>query len=174
MMDFDHLAEERQQTNFTICVQALLRTEPERLAMQLAAKHRIGKVVAARQWYNGAFNVCFRVKYEDGFHAIVRFAALARAIFRQEKVRNEVTVMKYLARHTSIPVPEVLGSGNCWAGPYIVMSFVEGDPLALILKDPRAEGRPVLNPQISDRALKRVYREMAGLVLELSKPEFHV
>ena len=52
------------------------------------------------------------------------------------------------------------------------MTFVEGDLLAKYLKDPLREGRPVLNPRISDPALKRAYREMAQLVLELSKPEF--
>jgi hypothetical protein len=70
-MHFDHLAEERQEKNFTIWVQNLLRKSPEHLAMQLAAKYRTGTPTAARQWFNGAFNICYRVKYEDGFHAIV-------------------------------------------------------------------------------------------------------
>lgn len=171
-MQFDHFAEARQETNFTIWVQTLLRKSPEQLAMQLAGKHRAVKTAAARQCRNGAFNVCYRVKYEDGVHAIVRFTALGRTMFRTEKVKNEVAVMNYLARHTSIPVPQVLGTGTCWAGPYIIMNFVEGDVLSKFLKDPVKEGRPVLNPQISDRALKVAYREMAGLVLELSRPEF--
>ncbi|KAL9106155.1 MAG: hypothetical protein Q9227_008803 [Pyrenula ochraceoflavens] len=171
-MPFDHLAEERQERNFTLWVQMLLRTSPERLAMQLAEKHRAGKVSAARQWRNGALNVCYRVKYEDGFHAVVRFAALGRAIFRNEKVNNELAVMQYLAEHTSIPVPRVFGSGCSWTGPYIVMEFIEGDGLDKFLKDPSQDGRPVLNPNISSRALERAYREMAGLVLELARPEF--
>ncbi|KAJ5952132.1 uncharacterized protein N7479_010545 [Penicillium vulpinum] len=80
--------------------------------------------------------------------------------------------MRYIRKTTSITVPEVFGSGLCWAGPYVVMSFLEGVPLSQLLKDPSSEGRPVLNPQISDRSLKRAYREMAALVLELSKHEF--
>ncbi|PLB47590.1 hypothetical protein P170DRAFT_496393 [Aspergillus steynii IBT 23096] len=72
----------------------------------------------------------------------------------------------------SIPVPEVLGSGICWAGPYIVMSFLEGMPLSQLLADPSTEGRPVLNPQIRDRSLKQAYGEIAVLILELSKCEF--
>lgn len=71
-----------------------------------------------------------------------------------------------------IPVPEVYGSGKTWTGPYIVMAYVEGTPLADILKVPKAEGRPVLNPDISERGLRRAYREMAKLLLELPKPEF--
>jgi len=66
----------------------------------------------------------------------------------------------------------VLGSGDCWAGLYIVMSFVKGEPLSRILQDPSEKDRPILNPNISDRALKRVCREMASLVIELSKVEF--
>ncbi|EXJ86738.1 hypothetical protein A1O3_03692 [Capronia epimyces CBS 606.96] len=171
-MLFDHVAEEKQEKNFTIWVQALLRKSPEHLVMHLAATHRAGRPIAACHWKNGSFNICYRVKYDDGFHAIVRFAALGRTIYRKEKVDNEVAVMKYLRQYTSIPVPEVLGAGTCWAGPYIVMSFVEGESLATLLKDPLQTGRPVLNPQISDRALRRAYREMAELHLQLSKQEF--
>ncbi len=171
-MLFDHVAEEQQEKNFTIWVQALLRKSPEHLAMHLAATHRAGKPIAACHWKNGSFNICYRVKYDDGFHAIVRFAALGRTIYRKEKVDNEVAVMKYLRQYTSIRVPDVLGAGTCWAGPYIVMSFVEGESLATLLRDPLQNGRPVLNPQISDRAGKRAYREMAELHLQLSKQEF--
>lgn len=52
------------------------------------------------------------------------------------------------------------------------MSFVEGVPLSKLLKDPLVEGRPVLNPRISERALWRAFREMAKLPFELSKQEF--
>lgn len=143
--------------------------------MQLAAEHRPGKPVAACRWKNGAFNICYRVRYEYGVHVVVRFAALGKAILRREKVRQEVTVMQYLRHNTSIPVPEVIGHGICWAGPYIVMPFIEGEPLSQLLRDRspgKEEERPVLNPGISDRSLKRAYREMAVLMLELSRPEF--
>ncbi|PWY91539.1 hypothetical protein BO94DRAFT_462054 [Aspergillus sclerotioniger CBS 115572] len=141
--------------------------------MGLAQKHRPGKPVSACLWKSGAFNICYRVRYEEGPDVIVRFAALGRAILRREKVRNEVATMRYIHRTTSITVPEVLGSGICWAGPYIVMSFLEGRPLSQLLKDPSVEGRPVLNPQISDQSLRWAYREMAGLILELSRHEFN-
>lgn len=171
-MLFDHLAEEEQEKNFNLWVQALLQRSPEHLAMRLAATHWAGKPTAACLWNNGSFNICYRVRYEDGLDAIVRFAALGRTIHRQEKVDNEVAIMKYLRRNTSIKVPDVLGVGRCWAGPYIVMSFIEGKSLATLLQDPGEKGRPVLNPKISDRILRRAYREMAQLLLELWKPEF--
>src|SRR5438552_11493566 len=102
--------------------------------MQLAATHRAGKPTAACLWRNGSFNICYSVKYEDGFNAIVRFAVLGRIIYRREKVDNEVAIMKYLSRYTSIPVPDVLRTDTCRAGPYIVMSFIEGEPLAILLR----------------------------------------
>ncbi|KAJ5728071.1 hypothetical protein N7493_004401 [Penicillium malachiteum] len=90
------------------------------------------------------------VRYDDGPDVIVRFAALGRAIRRREKVQIEVATMRWIHKSTSIPVLEVFGSGICWAGPYIVMTFLEGVPLSQILRDPSSTGRPVLNPQISN------------------------
>ncbi|CRL25793.1 Protein kinase-like domain [Penicillium camemberti] len=142
------------------------------VADTLAKKHRPGETVSACLWKSGAFNICYRVRYDDGPDVIVRFAALGRAILRREKVPIEVATMKYIRKTTSIPVPEVFGSGICWAGPYIVMSFLEGVPLSQLLKDPSSKGRPVLNLQTSDRSLKWAYREMAAIILELSKLEF--
>ena len=47
------------------------------------------------------------------------------------------------------------------------------DLLSNVLKGPlKKDGRPVLDPLISDRALRIAYRETACLVLELSKPQF--
>lgn len=145
-MHFDHIAEQRQDKYFKTWLQDLQAKLPEVLAMQLAAQHRPGKPKAACYWRNGAFNICYLVRYEDGFHAIVRFAALGKVMFRAEKVRNEVAAINYLRQNTSVPVPEVFGHGHCRAGPYIVMSFIEGVQLSKILQDPSKPGRPVLNP----------------------------
>jgi aminoglycoside phosphotransferase (APT) family kinase protein len=142
-MDFDHLAEARETKIFTVWLQRLLRSSPEQLAASLAAKHRAGTPITASYYSNGAFNVCYRVRFEDGSYSLVRFAALGRVKFRKEKVQNEVAIMDYLAQNASIPVPQVLGTGNCWAGPYIVMTFVEGKLLSEYLRDPLQSGRAI-------------------------------
>lgn len=80
------------------------------------------------------------MRYDHGSDIILRFAVLGRAILRREKVQIEVATMRYIHKHISIPVPEVFGSGVCWAGPYIIMSFIEAVPLSLLLKDPSLEG----------------------------------
>ncbi|ESZ89981.1 phosphotransferase enzyme family protein [Sclerotinia borealis F-4128] len=171
-MYFDPIAQERQDRNFQIWIGQLLKGDPEQLACQLAKKHRPGHKLGAALWKNGAYNVCYRVRYEDGFHAIVRFSALGKTVYRTEKVENEAIVLQYLHQHTNVPVPQVLGWGTCWVGPYTVEELIEGDLISVALKDPTQEGRPNLNPKISDRALKVAYRAMANIVLELSKPEF--
>lgn len=57
--------------------------------------------------------------------------------------------------------------------PYIVMSFLKGELLSQLLKDCSAEGRPVLNPHLSDRSLRRAYRKMAAIIIKLSRLEFN-
>ncbi|RAL14168.1 uncharacterized protein BO97DRAFT_433271 [Aspergillus homomorphus CBS 101889] len=168
-MEFHHDFEKTQEQKATVWLKLFTSRSPEILSMRLAAKHRPGKIQAACLWRGGAFNICYRVRYEDGQHVIIRFAALERTILRREKVQNEVAVMKYLHANTSIPVPEVLGSGICWAGPYIVIPLVVGELLSDLLKDHSVDGRPVLDPNISDRSLKRAYHEMEKISLESSR-----
>ncbi|GKZ30371.1 hypothetical protein AbraIFM66950_008872 [Aspergillus brasiliensis] len=157
-MEFDHVAEQKQEQKAAAWLNLWLSRSPEILSIQLAKKHRPGKAISACLWKAGAFNICYRVRYDDGPDVIVRFAALGRTILRREKVQIEVATMNYIHKATSIPLPEVFGSG--------------GVPLSQILKDPSSDGRPVLNPQISDRSLKRACREMAVVVLELSRLDF--
>lgn len=75
-MEFDHFVEEKQEQKATVWLKLFLSQSPEILSMRLAAKHRSGKTFSACPWKSGAFNICYRVRYEDGLHVIVRFAAL--------------------------------------------------------------------------------------------------
>ncbi|KAL1850623.1 hypothetical protein Plec18170_006908 [Paecilomyces lecythidis] len=171
-MDFDHLSEQQSDRIFQVWLQNLIRNSPEELAGKLAAKHRQGTPVSASRPFNGAFNVCYRVTYEDGYRVIVRFAALGRTTFRKEKVENEVSTMNYLAQHSTIPIPRVLGYGTCVVGPYIVMTYISREnPLSGYLRDPKQE-MTSLNPQIPMSLLKKAYSGMAEIMLELSKPTF--
>jgi Phosphotransferase enzyme family len=74
---------------------------------------------------------------------------------------------------TSIPIPKVLGAGDCVVGPYIVMDFVEGRLLSEYLIVPSSgTERDVLDQNISISTLRRAYRGMAGILIELSKCQF--
>lgn len=87
-MDFDHLAEERSNLIFQVWLHSLLKNSPEELAGDLASRHRPGTPVLAAPVANGAFNVCYRVTYDDGYRVLVRFTALGRIIARREKGRR--------------------------------------------------------------------------------------
>ncbi|KAJ6191671.1 phosphotransferase enzyme family protein [Penicillium mononematosum] len=132
-----------------------------------------GTPVTASRLPNGAFNICYRVTFENGDRVVVRFAALGRVIARNEKIEDEVALIHFVAQHTTIPVPKILGFGKCVVVPYIVMSFVEGSPLSGYPRDsPRETDTLSLNIPIS--VLRKAYFGMAEVLLELSKPEFPV
>ncbi|ESZ94651.1 phosphotransferase enzyme family protein [Sclerotinia borealis F-4128] len=99
------------------------------------------------------------------------FAALGQSLYRIEKVENEAIVLQYLRKHTTIPVPRLFGVGMITLGPYIVEEFVERDLASVPFKESGIELQN-WNPNISEQKLKVLYREMANIVLEMSKPEF--
>lgn len=125
-MDFDHRAEQKPNLTFQVWPQNLLKNSPEELAGKVACRHCPGTPVKAARAANGAFNICYRVTYDNGYRVLVRFTCLGRVVTRNEKVEDEVAIMQYVAEHTTIPVPKVSGFGKCPVGPYIVMDFVEG------------------------------------------------
>lgn len=53
----------------------------------------------------GAFNRCYKVQIKEKLSTIFRFLILGKVALRKEKVIDEVSVMKYVAKHTSIPTP---------------------------------------------------------------------
>ncbi|KAJ5918301.1 phosphotransferase enzyme family protein [Penicillium verhagenii] len=127
-MDFDSRAKQQSDRVFQTWIQNLLKNAPENLAGKLASRHCRDTPVSASRLHNGAFNVCYRVTFENGARVVVRFAALGRVIARIEKVEGETALMEFISQRTTIPVPKIWGFGKCAIGPYIVMSFIEGSP----------------------------------------------
>lgn len=100
--------------------------------------------------------------------------------FPEEKVRYEAATMRYLAAHTTIPVPRVYHYGTAaenptGLGPFIIMEHIDHDQtLSHALNDPsRGIGeRHRLDPDISEEKLEFLYRQMATIVLLLSTLTF--
>lgn len=96
--------------------------------------------------------------------------------FPEEKVRYEAATMRYLAAHTTIPVPRVYHYGTAaenptGLGPFIIMEHIDQDQtLSHALNDPsRGIGeRHRLDPDISEEKLEFLHRQMATIVLQLS------
>jgi hypothetical protein len=161
-MDWDQLAEEKSQKLFAGWLKLLFRESPA-LPLRLGAQHRPGfRATGASDFTTGSFNMCCTVTFEDGFHALVRFPILGRSRFRCEKTGGELLVMAFLARHTCIPVPTVLGTSKWGCGPYIVTTVIEGTLLSKCLRDPSLLA-PSLNPDVSDSDLENAYTGMAKL-----------
>lgn len=88
--------------------------------------------------------------------------------------------MRYIAAHTSIPVPHVchygMGSENpTGLGPLIIMDYIDHNQnMSRELLDPELpfNKRPVLNPLIGEEKLEFLYGQMANILLQLSALEF--
>ncbi|WEW59710.1 hypothetical protein PRK78_005190 [Emydomyces testavorans] len=174
-MDFDDLACNRHDTFFILWRRNLETYAPERLAAKLAISHCNRTAIDAQNLSEGSYNRCFRVKFDQGPDAVVRFTALGRSFFRKEKVDDEVALMNYLyAKHPAIPLPKVWGKGWCAVGPYIVMEFIEGTLLTKYLEEPNRDRKlgTILNPSIGVSTLRKGYREMARLLLAMFDCKF--
>ena len=116
---------------------------------------------------NGAFNICYRVAFANGYRVVVRFTALGRVVARKEKVEGEVAIMQFISQHTAILIPKILGFGQYVVGPYIVMTLVEGNPMSDYLRDPSQQ-----DVTLTMSVLGTAYFGMSEVLLELSKPRF--
>ncbi|KAL4862804.1 hypothetical protein BDV12DRAFT_206984 [Aspergillus spectabilis] len=157
---------ERKDERYSACLQALWQQLPG-LALRLASKHRPGHTAAETSDLiisSSAVN-CF-VKFEDNLCVIVRFAIPCSysSHFCNEKSSDEISVMRYLARTTIIPVPAILDEGTWNRSSYNITQHIKGSPLSNRL-------RPSLLLN-SKPELERVYHCMAQVMLELSKPTF--
>ncbi|KAJ5328690.1 hypothetical protein N7452_009080 [Penicillium brevicompactum] len=82
---------------------------------------------------NGSFNVSLRFSFGDGqSDVIIRFPKPGHTAtaYREEKVANEVQIMKYLHENTDIPIPHVHSRGLITdspqhLGPFIIMDYVD-------------------------------------------------
>ncbi|TID12859.1 Protein kinase-like (PK-like) [Venturia nashicola] len=146
---------------------------------KLASKYRNGDECECVKMSNGSFNWCFKVVFGDGTAWALRFPAAGNVMHREEKVRREVAVMKFLKERTSVPVPQVIAFGmsadnhDPEIGPFLITEWIEGILLSSIMeKLPRPEWGPVLRQDISEQTLYSIYRQIARILLELSMHSF--
>lgn len=174
-MDWDELEEARSEFN----------------SKMLAAREELTEFVSVRlKWeepgtcirlFRGSFNVCVRVQRGDSDeHVVIRFPAPGTyGPWRAEKVATEAAVLRYLHKHTSVPVPRVLDSGTesespQQIGPFIIMEFIKGESLCSVLKQPVEDESEMalLNPDLDNEKLDYVYEQLAGFLHEMSRLEF--
>lgn len=133
-------------------------------------KHRRGKAIELGDPKAGGFNVSFRImKYEDNGSSVIRFPKAGATMFPEEKVRNEIAVIRYIQDHTTLPVPFFLHWGTkeknpLGLGPFIIMDWIDhATDMSDALNTPgfAIEDRPILDPNIDDAKLELLYRQLA-------------
>ncbi|KAJ5104785.1 hypothetical protein NUU61_002132 [Penicillium alfredii] len=125
------------------------------------------------------FNISLQMTYKIG-SAIIRFPLPGATMFPEEKLQCEVAIMRYISDQTSIPVPFIYHWGSKEScplefGPFIIMEYIEHDSSMYDLLNTLGcpdDARGRLNPDIDEDNLGALYRELASVLLELSKPSF--
>ncbi|KAJ5611764.1 hypothetical protein N7528_008869 [Penicillium herquei] len=132
----------------------------------------------------GAFNTNLLMSFTDDSAVVMRFPLPGAVMFPEEKVRNEVAVMKFILDQTANKIPIPVPSVSCWGqqqespanmGPFIIMDYINhyGNMRDLLESPDRKPGeRPVLNPDIPPLRLEFLYRKLAKVLLSLSTLTF--
>lgn len=160
--------------------ESLLETDTQQVISRFVAKHRKGVPTEVRALEAGGLNALLRVQFIDGASAVIRFTKPGKTMFPEEKIRIEVATMRYIQDHTSIPIPFVLHWGTkeespLGLGAFIIMEFVNYNgsmTAAMQIPGLSKDIAPVLDPNIDEMKLEGLYRQVSGVLLQLSKLEF--
>lgn len=180
-LDFDYVAWDQSDKRFdTWKNEKLLKQENLIAAGNLIDKWRGGVPGTLLTPGRGSFNVWVRLEFVDGGSAVMRIPCYGRSMFPDEKIQREVSVIRFLEFHTSIPVPHILHYGMAKErpdelGPFIIREYVEDEyDLVDALNSPGIpnDERPILDPQISEERLTFAYGQMADIMLQMSKHTF--
>lgn len=178
---FDELEETNGDDEYRDWLSRVFDAKVE-LATFVAARRGGGVATEYVGFLKGSFNFSFRFKFSDeGPDAIIRFPKPGHTAtaLRDEKVANEVQVMEYLRQNTTIPIPHIHSWGFTAEspqqfGPFIIMDYVEGTLLSTVLKQPIKSDQEdiVLDPNVDNSILNKIYHQIADYLLQLSQLTF--
>lgn len=179
-MQFDDVAWERSDEIFDAWKNKLYEEDTQRAIANLIQKHRGGVATELCAPQRGSYNVTIRLLFRDGGSAIMRIPCPGIQMFPDEKLRNEVAVMRCISEKTSIPVPFVLYHGStdeCPGnlGPFIIMEWVkDARNLSEMLNLPGRSNkeRHILDPKVDEQRLRYVYEQIADILLQLASITF--
>lgn len=177
---FDEIAERRGDDECRAWLNQLFEAKGE-LATFIASRRPGGGTGTYEGFLKGSFNFSFRYSFEEGPDAIIRFPKPGHTAktLRDEKVANEVKVIEYLRENTTIPLPRVHSWGLTaespqGLGPFMIMDYVSGALLSSVLIKPTAgdQEEQVLNADIDNAVLDKIYLQIADYLLQLSQLTF--
>ncbi|KFZ09259.1 hypothetical protein V501_05639 [Pseudogymnoascus sp. VKM F-4519 (FW-2642)] len=179
-LPFDDVAWEQSDNIYFERRTKLLKPETLTEIALFVAKYHLGTPVEVRTPLTGAYNIAVVIDFSGGGLTLIRFPKPGKVMFPEEMVRNEVAVMRYIQARTSIPVPFILHWGTkeespCGLGPFIVMEYLEhACDVSDALNTPGIpyEERPILDPCIDEGKLRKLYGQIADVLLQLSTLSF--
>ncbi|EEP78052.1 predicted protein [Uncinocarpus reesii 1704] len=142
-MCFDDLAWEQSENVSDAWISSLFKEETLMAIGRFILRHRKGTPVELCDPKAGAFNASFRMTFEDGGSALIRFPKPGATMFPEEKS----------------------------LGPFIIMEYIDhAMSMSEALNTPgfAVEDRPILNPRIDEEKLKMLYGQAADILLQLS------
>jgi hypothetical protein len=178
---FDEIAETNGDDECRAWLNRVFDSKAE-LATFVASRREGGGAGKYVGFLKGSFNFSFRISFSDDVpDAIIRFPKPGHTAtaLRDEKVANEVQIMEYLSQNTTIPLPRVHSWGLTAEspqqfGPFIIMDYINGTLLSTVLKQPTKSDQEdvVLNPDIDNTILDKIYYQIADYMLQLSQSTF--
>jgi hypothetical protein len=175
---FDELAEKLGDDQWNEWKAKVLDAKEEIAAF--VASRRPGRGAEVLDWFQGSFNFCLQVTYNDGTpDVMVRFPSPGHTTSQDEKIRNEVQVIQFLHESTSIPVPHLFSWGLTedspqHLGPFIISEFVEGVHVSDILVDPETLRIKAVLDLESTNAMPRQFASDAPWWLLLVGPDSYL
>jgi aminoglycoside phosphotransferase (APT) family kinase protein len=125
----------------------------------------------------GSYNISLRLKDENEA-TIIRLSQPGAVFFPEEKVVNEIAMMRFLTDKTSIPIPFIHHSGTkkespLELSPFIMMDYIEHETKmydALNTPGCPTDERGILDQAIDEDRLEMLYGQLAGILLQLFTP----
>ncbi|KAK4204585.1 hypothetical protein QBC40DRAFT_272579 [Triangularia verruculosa] len=146
--------------------------------VRLVKKYHGGKGGTWHTARRGSYNGVFVVKFDEpGSYGMMRIPLPRYSLaLREEKLRAEVAIMRYVEANTTIPVSHVYHMGMAeqnptGLGPFIIMDyFPDTINLSDLLKDPAVPyDHDTLHLDMPEENLENLYRQMANIVLQLDQ-----
>ncbi|KAI4939580.1 uncharacterized protein J4E92_000866 [Alternaria infectoria] len=138
--EFDKIAEEAGNAELEAWA-AKVKAANEEIVTFVGQKLRINVPGEFVRYLQGSYNVNLVVRFGEEDIVIIRFPkrGITAARFLEEKIKNEVRFLEYLAEKTAIPVPKIRDWGTAkecpsQLSPYIIMDYIEGTELETILR----------------------------------------
>ncbi|EXK31242.1 hypothetical protein FOMG_12972 [Fusarium oxysporum f. sp. melonis 26406] len=126
----------------------------------------------------GGYNVLYPVRCNgDGFDIVVRQPCPDLVQFREEKTRDEGATISYVAQNSAVRVPELFfHTSSSRIGPAMILLFIKSErSMSDALADPGQDPEEirVLDPEIHEEDLRRLYGKMCRLLIQLLEPTLH-